>query len=256
MEKVFFSSISIVMILKKIYNKIIHKNYQNFPKIKKFYTNFFNSRTEWINELSKRFDNNEFDMEFKYSFSPHSPITNPYKVLDWVIDRLHPFFEYFDKKNVNSILEIGCGYGVSTWFLKDKFKNTTGLDISENAISTAQKIWPEIDFVKSDVMEYFKNNPDKLFDVILSCDGPPVDMEKIMKHCKYFVRVGYRPKTISGAIFKMTEKLTGLQLAFSTTVVSEDFKKNIIKTGYLKYYFTPYFFRNLTDSITKKYFPF
>ena len=42
------------MIFKKIYNKIIHKNYQNFPKIKKYYTNFFNSRTLWINELSKR----------------------------------------------------------------------------------------------------------------------------------------------------------------------------------------------------------
>ncbi|MAD56972.1 MAG: hypothetical protein CMK44_00175 [Porticoccus sp.] len=244
------------MVIKKIYNKIIHKNYKNFPKIKKYYTNLYGSKTSWINELSTRMNKKNFTMDYKYSFSPHSPITNPYKVTDWLIDRLQPFFEYFDEKDVNSILEIGCGYGVSTWFLKDKFKSTTGLDISEDAISSAKKIFPEIDFVKSDVMEYFKNNPDKKFDVILSCYGPPVEMETIMKHCKYFVRVGYRPKKIYGAIFKMSEKLTGLQLAFSTTIVSKDFEKNIVKLSYFKYYFTPYFFKNLTDSITKKFFPF
>jgi len=243
------------MILKKIYNKIIHKNYKNFPSIKKFYTNFFNSKTFWINELSKRMENKNFEMEGKYSFSPHSPITNPYKVLDWLLDRLQPFFEYFDEKNVSSILEIGCGYGVSTWIIQDKFIDTTGLDISKNAIDTANKLFPEINFVKSDVSEYFKQNPDKKFDVILSCYGPPINLEEIMKHCKYFVRVGYRPKKINGAIFKMDEKYRGLQLAFSTTVVSDEFKKNIIHKSYFKFYLTPFFFRNLIDSITKKFIP-
>ncbi len=243
------------MIFKKIYNKIIHKNYQNFPKIKKYYTNFFNSRTLWINELSKRLDKKTFDMNNKYSFSPHSPITNPYKVLDWLIDRLHPFFEYFDNKKVDSILEIGCGYGVSTWFLNDKFKNVIGLDVSENAILTANKIFPEIEFVKSDVMNFFRENPDKKFDVILSCYGPPIDLDVIMKHCKYFVRVGYRPKKIMGALFKMNEKHLGLQLAFSTTVVSEEFKKNKIGINYFKYYLTPFFFENLINSIKKKFIP-
>ena len=161
----------------------------------------------------------------------------------------------FDEKEVNSILEIGCGYGVSTWFLKDKFKSVTGLDISDNAIKSAKKIFPEIDFVKSDVMQYFDENPEKKFDVILSCYGPPVDLEKIMRHCKYFVRVGYRPKKISGATFKMTEKMQGLQLGFSTTVVSDEFKKNKISRLYFKYYFTPFFIRNLIDSFTKKFIP-
>lgn len=243
------------MILKKFYNKIIHKDYKNFPKIKKYYTNFFQSKTFWINELSNRMNKKSFDMDDKYSFSPHSPITNPYHVLDWLIDRLQPFFEYFDEKEVNSILEIGCGYGVSTWFLKDKFESVTGLDISDNAIKSAKKIFPEIDFVKSDVMQYFDENPEKKFDVILSCYGPPVDLEKIMRHCKYFVRVGYRPKKISGATFKMTEKMQGLQLGFSTTVVSDEFKKNKISRLYFKYYFTPFFIRNLIDSFTKKFIP-
>ena len=247
------------MILKKIYNKIIHINYKNFPKIKKYYTNFFNSKTLWVNELSNRMNNRNFDIDGKYSFSPHNPITNPYLVLDWLIDRLQPFFEYFDNKDVSSILEIGCGYGVSTWILKDKFKEAVGLDISENAISCAKKIFPEVDYVKSDVMEYLKQNPDKKFDVILSCYGPPVDLNEIMKHCKYFVRVGYRPKSINGAIFKMSEKQKGLQLAFSTTVVSEEFLSNKISKSYFKYYFSTFFLRNLCDSTgitgSKKFVP-
>ena len=37
------------------------------------------------------------------------------------------------------------------------------------------------------------------FDVILSCDGPQIDEKEIIKHCKYFVRVGYRPKSLFGA---------------------------------------------------------
>ena len=77
----------------------------------------------------------------------------------------------------------------------------------------------------------------------------------LQPHSKSFSRVGYRPKKISGAIFKMNEKYKGLQLAFSTTVVSDEFKKNKIHRSYFKFYFTPFFFTNLIDSITKKFIP-
>ena len=101
---------------------------------------------------------------------------------------MHAFLEYIDEKNVSSILEIGCGFGLGAWILNDKFTDVTGLDISKNAIDTANKLFPEINYVQNDIENYFKENPDKKFDVILSCDGPPVDSKKILKYCKYFVR--------------------------------------------------------------------
>ncbi len=244
------------MILKKIYNKLIHKRYKNFKKINMYYINFFGSKTAWINEVSKRLNKKEIEFDNKYSFSPHSPITNPYYVLDWHVDRMHAFLEYIDEKNVSSMLEIGCGFGLGTWILNDKFTDVTGLDISKNAIDTANKLFPEINYVQNDIENYFKENPDKKFDVILSCDGPPVDSKEILKYCKYFVRIGYRPSKISGALFNMTEKYVGLQLNYSTTIVSDDFRKNKISKKYFKYFVTPFYAKYFFDAFRKKYFPF
>ena len=88
----------------------------------------------------------------------HSPITNPYKVLDWLLDRLQPFLNILIKKCFKHTGNRRRGYGVSTWIIQDKFKEATGLDISKNAIDTANKLFPEINFVQSDVSEYFKKS--------------------------------------------------------------------------------------------------
>jgi SAM-dependent methyltransferase len=169
---------------------------------------------------------------------------------------MHAFLEYFDEKKVSSLLEIGCGFGLGSWILSDKFTKITGLDISKNAIETANKLFPEIDYVQCDIENYFKENPNKKFDVILSCDGPQVDTKEILKYCKYFVRIGYRPTKISGALFNMNEKHRGLQLTFSTTVVSEDYKENKISRKYLKYFISPFYTKYFFDAFRKKYFPF
>ena len=54
----------------------------------------------------------------------------------------------------------------------------------------------------------------------------------------------------------MTEKYVGLQLNYSTTIVSDDFKKNKISKKYFKYFITPFYAKYFFDAFRKKYFPF
>ena len=70
------------------------------------------------------------------------------------------------------------------------------------------------------------------------------------------LEIGYRPSKLSGAIFNMTEKYVGLQLNYSTTIVSDDFKKNKISKKYFKYFITPFYAKYFFDAFRKKYFPF
>ena len=98
--------------------------------------------------------------------------------------------DYLDKNKINSLLEIGCGYGISTWILKDiTKKKIIGLDINKEAIDGAKKLFKkddeQIDYICSDYLEYFNNNPNAYFDTIITCYGPVKKdhIEVIMKHC-------------------------------------------------------------------------
>lgn len=51
-----------------------------------------------------------------------------------------------DQYNFNSILDIGCGKGAFTHYLKKKNNQVLGIDISETAASKAAARYPDIDF--------------------------------------------------------------------------------------------------------------
>ncbi len=103
-----------------------------------------------------------------------------YKDLSWTWPIISPPEEYdeegqaiFDKIieyaaiETNSLLNLGCGGGNMDWFLKREFQ-ITGVDLSENMLTIARKLNPEIEYIKGDMRDI---RLDKKFDAVMIHDS-------------------------------------------------------------------------------------
>jgi len=71
------------------------------------------------------------------------------------------------KIDVNTILDIGCGGGKNSYWLKKHF-TVTGIDISEAMLSNARNLNPECEFVYGDMRDY---NLERQFDAVFMNDS-------------------------------------------------------------------------------------
>lgn len=97
---------------------------------------------------------------------------NAEQYLKFKKDRTKPSIDLASKidiTNPESIIDIGCGPANSTAVLKIKYPNAyvLGVDSSENMINTAEKSYPEIDFMTFDASKDF-DKFDKKFDLVFS----------------------------------------------------------------------------------------
>ena len=74
---------------------------------------------------------------------------------------------FLEGKKFNNVLEVGCGPGTWTGFVKEHTNNLLAVDISETMIAEAKKEIqnPEVKFLNTDIMNY---NTDEKFDLIFS----------------------------------------------------------------------------------------
>lgn len=79
---------------------------------------------------------------------------------DWeFLDEIEAFSEKF--KNGSTILDLGCGSGYITNFLKNRGLNAIGIDFSAEMINIAKEKFPDIDFKQYDFLNienYFEDN--------------------------------------------------------------------------------------------------
>jgi ubiquinone/menaquinone biosynthesis C-methylase UbiE len=73
------------------------------------------------------------------------------------------------KKFIN-VLDVGCGTGILYPYLKNKFKNYTGVDISPKMIEVALKKHPKANFINKD---FYKLKTRKKFDLIIVFNSFP-----------------------------------------------------------------------------------
>ena len=69
---------------------------------------------------------------------------------------------------LRNIVEMGCGLGAFTDYLQTAVPDCiiTGMDISETAIAKAKKSYPDINFIKGEILE-FSENPDDKFEAVI-----------------------------------------------------------------------------------------
>lgn len=56
-----------------------------------------------------------------------------------------------EQHNFSKIMDVGCGKGAFTQFLKKYNNHVTGLDISSTALARAKARYPDIEFIETDV---------------------------------------------------------------------------------------------------------
>jgi len=84
------------------------------------------------------------------------------------VDIVNKLVSLFNKHNVKSVLDIGCGTGKIDKLLNDKKYEILGIDNSKEMIEHAQRNYPDITFKQMDA-ETFKL--DEKFDAIIALDS-------------------------------------------------------------------------------------
>ena len=261
-------------VLSRIYVKILFKKFKKLEKINFFYRNL-GSKKSFSVFIRDRSVNKNFKFS-KYSFSPHNPLTGPPNAIKWICENYHAVFDYLDVNPPKSLLEIGCGFGLSTWIMNDSTKKkAVGLDKNKEEIYNAKTLFPEVNFICDDFKSFFKKNPKAFFDVIVASNGPvrirkkyskfdknglEIDTtkkdkilnEKILSHCNTFIQVGYRAKTFKQFI-SWEHKASSKHLSFSTSLVNG--KNRGISLKYFKYYLTYDYLNKLLHSFANRYYP-
>jgi SAM-dependent methyltransferase len=241
--------------------KATHFRYKHLKKVNEYYLDqkgLFKFETE----IHRRLEGQAIELAIdSYFVSPHNPLAHCISVPRWIAERYKLALKYIDQYRPNSILETGCGFGVSTWFMSDAAEQVIGLDISATGIKVARALFPETEYVLSDAAQFFEDNPDCYFDVIVDCYGA-FDHKLAIKYKKHFgklIKIGLRPKK-SEVSFKQylnwEHKLPGYHLGFNCTLY--DGEKQGISPGYPLSYFSWSYLHELMHSIQHKsvYVPF
>lgn len=90
----------------------------------------------------------DFEGLYKHEKEPWGQISDPY-----YNRRNHVIIEALRKLNPSSVLDVGCGLGQVTQLINIMItKNVLGIDISQEAINKAEKLFPTVDFQRLNII--------------------------------------------------------------------------------------------------------
>jgi demethylmenaquinone methyltransferase/2-methoxy-6-polyprenyl-1,4-benzoquinol methylase len=139
-------------------------------------------------EIIKFFDKNAHNWDFKEK-------TRTYKILEKIIKRIK-------LKSYENVLDLGCGTGICYPYLKEKFNNYIGVDISPKMIEIAKRKFPKAKFMNKDFEETkLKKN---FFDLVLIFNAfPHFDKTKTVRKVRSILKK--RGKLVIAHSFKLNE---------------------------------------------------
>ena len=90
----------------------------------------------------------------------------------WEYYLIKSILKYVDKKNLDNILEVGCGRGNKTVILSEYFDESKiiGIDFSNSGIEVAKKNYSShsnLEFVNSELNNFIENSTIKKFDMLV-----------------------------------------------------------------------------------------
>jgi SAM-dependent methyltransferase len=247
--------------LLSVFAKFVHLKYKHMNRINEFYLDR-GAEPKFEDYVLQRLKEEAFPLEINsYFLSPHNPLAHLPTVTRWIAERYKPALKYVDRTQPKSILEVGCGFGLSTWFMSEVSNNVVGVDISPSAITVAKKLFPDTEYVQSDTARYFDENPDCYFDLIIDCYGA-TGLETIVKYRKHygkFIKIGLRPRKSQftrGQYLAWKYKIPGYHIGFNCTLY--DGEKRGISALYPLSYFGWSYFHELRHAVQHKklYLPF
>lgn len=83
------------------------------------------------------------------------------------VEKIVDIFKIYNKSGCNKLLDIACGTGGHTEFLKNHF-NVTGIDLSSTMIEIARNKFPDISFIEADMFDFTLPTQ---FDIIVNLYG-------------------------------------------------------------------------------------
>lgn len=107
-------------------------------------------------------------------------------------DESDAIFSRVVESEPGSLLDVGCGTGISIPYLKLPPSQYLGLDVSPEMVRVARESWPDYEFVCADFLEW---EPDIRYDFVLSAFGPishTEDLEGWVWKTKVSLRAGGR----------------------------------------------------------------
>jgi SAM-dependent methyltransferase len=189
-------------------------------------------------ELARKFDKDFFDGDRNNGYGGYY-----YNERFW-INVVPDFIKFYNLKDGDKILDIGCGKGFMLYDFKKANSNfeVEGIDISEYAIKNS----------KTEVKDYLKvgdaktlEYPDKYFDLVISITTVHnLELEDCKKGLKEIERVSKKNKFITVDAYsneKEKELMYAWNLTAKTILHTEEWKKLFIETRYTGdfYWFKP-----------------
>ena len=104
-------------------------------------------------------DNKTIFNNFHYKRAKSTSVTGIGK---WEYYLIKSILKYVDKKNLNNILEVGCGRGNKTVILSEYFYNS-GIEVAKKNYSSHKNL----EFINAELDNFIKNSTIKKFDMLV-----------------------------------------------------------------------------------------
>lgn len=211
---------------------------KNYPKSKRDLSKRLESKTPEQQKIARKFDKEFFDGDRSHGYGGYY-----YNERFWsqvVLD----FISYYNLKDGDRILDIGCGKGFMLYDFKkanSKFE-IVGIDISKYAIDNG----------KEEVRKYLKvgdakqlNFQDKSFDLVISITTiHNLELQECKNSLKEIERVSRKNKFITVDAFSNDlekEQMYAWNLTAKTIFHTDDWKNLFLEVGYTGdyYWFKP-----------------
>jgi SAM-dependent methyltransferase len=205
------------------------RRFKKFTRVNKFMIDAANYK-EFAGEIKRRFEGMVVETGGQF-LSARNPL-HPMSAISSTYYRYNAAFHYLDKVDYSTVLEIGCGHGLPAWLLSETAE-VTAIDIDPQTIETGARLFPEVKFECSSIAQFFENNSDCHYDLIISAFVPTTDeeIEIIKAHCNRYVRIGHLPSTWHEILFRKKCRY----ISYDTVAIGEGLRG--LEPDYFRYHF-------------------
>ncbi len=191
-------------------------------------------KARWQAEVARRAKGLKIEFDDHYFFHTN-PLYEPSNAMKFTGGRYGALFDEMARTRPRRVLEIGCAHGLAAWLMRDFADEVVGVDIQPNRIAIGRHLFPEVELVAANYVDYLAKFDGRRFDLIVQSWGPVLLPDRVFEYGERYAWLGYRPLSWRDSLTGR-HKLPGRQLSHSATVMGEGLSGR--GPRYWRYYFT------------------